>query len=80
MILHLGGAIPSLTAMCDSDFAGDVVTHKSTSGHLVYLGGGPVVWYSKKQKVITHSTAEAEFVALTYKYFGYSIIVTRNSL
>ena len=65
MKLQLGGSIPSLVAMCDSDFAGDVVTHKSTSGHLVYLGGGPVVWYSKKQKVITHSTAEAEFVALT---------------
>ena len=41
--LHLGGEIPSLAAMCDSDYGGDVVNFKSTSGHVIYLGSGPVV-------------------------------------
>ena len=33
--LHLGGEVPSLTAMCDSDFGGDTVGYKSTSGHIL---------------------------------------------
>ena len=65
MALHLGGAIPSLTAMCDSDFAADLATRYSTGGHIIYLGCGPVVWYSKRQTIIAHSTAEAEYIALT---------------
>ena len=65
MVLHLGGAIPSLTAMCDSDFAADLATRYSTGGHIIYLGCGPVVWYSKRQTIIAHSTAEAEYIALT---------------
>ena len=63
--LHLGGEVPSLVAMCDSDYGGDVVTFKSTSGHVVYLGNGPVVWYSKQQTIVAQSTAEAEYIALT---------------
>ena len=63
--LHLGGEVPSLTAMCDSDFGGDTVGYKSTSGHIVYLGSGPVVWYSKLQSIVAQSTAEAEYIALT---------------
>ena len=63
--LHLGGVRPSLVAMCDSDFAADLETRYSTGGHIIYLGSGPVVWYSKRQTVIAHSTAEAEYIALT---------------
>ena len=63
--LHLGGEVPSLAAMCDSDYGGDVVSYKSTSGHVVYLGNGPVIWYSKQQTIVAQSTAEAEYLALT---------------
>ena len=62
--LHLGEEVPSLTAMCDSDFGGDTVGYKSTSGHIVYLGIEPVVWYSKLE-----STAEAVYLALS-EHFG----------
>ena len=51
--------------MCDRDYGGDVVTFKSTSGHVVYLGNGPVVWYSKQQTIVAQATAEAEYIALT---------------
>ena len=48
----------------DSDFAPDTTTRRSVSGFLVMLGNGPVCWQSKKQKSVSTSTAEAEYVAL----------------
>ena len=63
--LHLGGDVPKLSAMCDSDFGGDAVGSKSTSGHIIFMGRGPVVWHSKKQTIVAQSTAEAEYIALT---------------
>ncbi|KAL5621857.1 hypothetical protein BROUX41_000002 [Berkeleyomyces rouxiae] len=38
---------------------------KSTSGYLIYLAGGPVLWGSKRQTVIAKSTHEAETVAMS---------------
>jgi hypothetical protein len=38
--------------------------NKSTTGWIFTLGGGAVSWASKKQTCITHSTMEAEFLAL----------------
>ncbi|GJU74508.1 retrovirus-related pol polyprotein from transposon TNT 1-94 [Tanacetum coccineum] len=37
---------------------------KSTTGWIFTLGGGAICWGSKKQTCITHSTMEAEFLAL----------------
>nr|GEZ13496.1 retrotransposon ribonuclease H [Tanacetum cinerariifolium] len=37
---------------------------KSTTGWIFTLGGGAVCWGSKNQTCITHSTMEAEFLAL----------------
>nr|GEV09489.1 zinc finger, CCHC-type [Tanacetum cinerariifolium] len=37
---------------------------KSTTGWIFTLGGGAICWGSKKQTCITHSTIEAEFLAL----------------
>ncbi|KAI0993879.1 hypothetical protein K3495_g14305 [Podosphaera aphanis] len=53
-----------LTMYSDSDFAGDIVTRRSVSGYIVMLGGGPVCWQSRRQKSVSTSTAEAEYVAL----------------
>ena len=36
---------------------------KSTSGSYQFLGGRLVSWYSKKQKSISTSTVEAEYIA-----------------
>ncbi|GKB33375.1 zinc finger, CCHC-type containing protein, partial [Tanacetum coccineum] len=38
--------------------------HTSTTGWVFLLGGGSISWASKKKTCITHSTMEAEFVAL----------------
>ena len=37
----------------------------STSGYVVMLNGGPVIWSSKLQKVTAQSTAESECIAAT---------------
>ena len=44
---------------------GDNSTRVSTGGYVVYVGGGPVMWKSKKQPFVALSTAEAEFINLT---------------
>jgi transposase InsO family protein len=48
----------------DSDFAGSKLDRKSTSGYLSFVGGNLVTWRSKKQKVVSLSSAEAEYRAL----------------
>ncbi|XP_023318245.1 uncharacterized protein LOC111694398 [Trichogramma pretiosum] len=51
-----------LIAFCDSDYGGDEVSRKSTSGVLL-MRGGPVVWFTQKQPLVANSTAEAEYRA-----------------
>ncbi|GKA82920.1 uncharacterized mitochondrial protein-like protein [Tanacetum coccineum] len=57
-----------LTAFSDSDHAGCLDTHKSTSGGIQLLGEKLVSWMSKKQDCTTMSSAEAEYVALSASY------------
>ena len=47
----------------DADCAGDHSTRRSTSGHFSCLGSDFVNWCSKRQPVVTLSTAEAELLA-----------------
>lgn len=49
---------------CDADYAGSV-DYRSTTGFVVFLNGGPVVWASRIQKLTAQSTAEAEVIAAT---------------
>ncbi|XP_060216930.1 secreted RxLR effector protein 161-like [Lycium barbarum] len=55
----------SLVGFTDSDWAGDMMQRKSTSGYAFYLGSGVSSWSSKKQQVVALSTAEAEYMAAT---------------
>nr|GFB00943.1 putative copia-type protein [Tanacetum cinerariifolium] len=45
----------------DADWAGDKGNRRSTSGYFSLVGGNLVTWRSKKQKVVSLSSAEAEF-------------------
>nr|GEU75346.1 hypothetical protein [Tanacetum cinerariifolium] len=45
----------------DADWAGDKGIRRSTSGYFSLVGGNLVTWRSKKQKVVSLSSAKAEF-------------------
>jgi hypothetical protein len=53
-----------MDAFSDSDWAGDIHGRKSTSGHLIRVGGAPVGWGSRKQSTVALSATEAEYVAM----------------
>jgi hypothetical protein len=56
---------PVIGVFSDSDYGGDRIDGKSTSGCLVRFNGDVISWYSKKQKVVSMSTTEAEYIALS---------------
>ncbi|GKD87589.1 uncharacterized mitochondrial protein-like protein [Tanacetum coccineum] len=53
-----------LRAYCDSDWADDVVSHKSTTGFCIFLGNSLISWKSKKHDVLSKSSTEAEYRAM----------------
>lgn len=52
-----------LEGYSDADYASDLATRRSTTGYTFILAGGPVSWTSRRQKLVTLSTTEAEYVA-----------------
>ena len=60
--LHLGGG-GELVGWCDADWAGDIDTRRSTTGFIFKLGDGAIAWSSKRQGIVTVSTAESEYTA-----------------
>ena len=54
----------SLIAYSDADYAGDIDDRRSRTGSAVLLSNSLVAWQSKKQTVVTTSTAESEYIAL----------------
>ncbi|KAM7531655.1 hypothetical protein LguiB_035065 [Lonicera macranthoides] len=45
----------------DADWAGNICDRRSTSGYFTFVGGNLVTWRSKKQNVVSRSSAEAEY-------------------
>ena len=49
----------------DSDYAGDLDKHRSTTGYVFTLSQAPVSWHSILQSIVVLSTIEAEYMAIT---------------
>jgi hypothetical protein len=54
-----------LSGYTDSDFAGSLDDQKSTSGYVFHLGTNLISLASKKQPIVSISSAEAEYVIAT---------------
>lgn len=66
--LNFGTLYPSsktceLRAYSDADYAGDMDTRRSTSGFAFIFGGGVISWGSERQKSVSLSTTESEYMA-----------------
>lgn len=54
-----------ITGFSDSDWAGDCIDRKSTSGYIFKVFNCTVSWASRKQSTVSLSSTEAEYVALS---------------
>lgn len=53
-----------LNILTDSDWAGSAFDRKSTTGYYICIWGNLVSWKSKKQSVVSRSSAESELRAV----------------
>ena len=58
------GGSEELVGYCDSDWGGEELERRSTSGYVFTLFGGPVAWSSRLQKTTALSVTEAEYMSL----------------
>ncbi|XP_019092233.1 PREDICTED: uncharacterized protein LOC109129081 [Camelina sativa] len=56
----------SLHVYCDSDWSSCPLTRRSLNAYVVLLGDSPIAWKTKKQDVVSHSSAEAEYRSMAF--------------
>ncbi|GBM75130.1 hypothetical protein AVEN_233776-1 [Araneus ventricosus] len=54
----------SLKAYSDADFASCRDDRISVGGHVIFCGNAPVSWHTAKQRSVTLSSMEAEFLSI----------------
>ena len=61
------GQVPKLqvSAYADASFADDLSDRKSTYGYAIYLNNHLVHWAARKQSIVSLSTTQAEYIAMS---------------
>lgn len=66
-MLYRPSSILTVTRFSYADWADNCIDRRSTSsGHHTFVGGNLVTWHNKKQNVVAHSSAEAEYHAMAH--------------
>jgi hypothetical protein len=60
-----GGPNNSPVGYSDASYAPEATDRKSTSGYVFIMNGGAISWKSKRQPIISLSSMEAEYIAIT---------------
>ena len=63
--LCFGDKDTTIRGYTDSDMAGNLDNRRSTTGYVFTFAGAAISWASKLQQVVSLSTTEAEYIALT---------------
>jgi len=64
-VVYDGRINEGLIAHTDSDWAGDPIKRRSTTGFFASLASGIVCWQSRLQKTVALSSTEAEYMAMS---------------
>ena len=59
--IKFSGSMLDLHIFTGADWAGDVLTRRSTTGYVVFAAGGPLVWSSKLQATVSTSSMQSKY-------------------
>uniref|UniRef100_A0A0V0GVX2 Putative ovule protein n=1 Tax=Solanum chacoense TaxID=4108 RepID=A0A0V0GVX2_SOLCH len=54
-----------IECFADVDWAGSKINRRSTTGYCIFVGGNLVAWRSKKRSVVSRSSAESKYRAMS---------------